>query len=705
MWRNVLALLLTVAATTIAQGLGQIQVRLFRPPPNQLRQADLWRVQLTNLGKEPVRLYLQGVVTEARDGEVINARSAVIVLPPGTRTFTGTELSPISVDRVHPRYRELYLRTGEVPAGEYTVCVYARAAETGEELGSDCYEQTIQRLSPPILLQPADGDSIPEGQRPVLSWIPPSPVPPGMQLTYTVRIVEMLGQQSPYDAMQSNPAFFERSGLTVPMLQYPLDARPFQPGRAYAWKVGAYAGQVLLGESEIWSFRVFSPRRPPTPPPRPSVSVSALAAGVAHSLAVGDVRRVPVHPVALRTEYLLDALDRQPTSTGGEEALLRAAQDRALRRAASPALPQTAAGTASLLARIWQGYLKGALYAWGDNSRRQATGTQPALLNPVRTQLTNVVAVAGGYWHTLAVTSDGQLFAWGRNDYGQLGDGTLTDRPAPVQVAHPMGKKFIAVAAGERHSLALDEERRVWAWGINLNRELGLGADSMVARRPVQVRQLSVGVSGIAAGVAHSMALLRGQVWVWGSNFYGQAGFVPQGMGDFLVSLPRRVTPEGQTFLAIAAGDYHCVALRQDGTVWAWGDNRSGQVHPDSGDIVWTPVQVPGLTDIIDIAAGSCFSVALARDSTVWVWGNNGVGTYADGTRRASSAPVRVPGLSGVVRVVSGGSHVLALKADGTIVAWGNNNAGQLGRGTQSDVAESPALPPNAAAPVEFGGP
>ncbi|MDW8272292.1 MAG: hypothetical protein RML15_07805 [Bacteroidota bacterium] len=693
-----------------------VQVRLFRPPPNQLRQSDLWRIQLNNLSREAVRVYLVGIVTEAQDGEVVNTRSAVITLKPGPTQLTANQLEPIKLIRVHPKYRELYLRTGEVPSGNYTACAYVRSADTDEELGSDCFEQSIQRTSPPILVQPRDGDTIPSESRPVFTWLPPTPIPPGVTVTYTLRIVEMLGRQTPFDAMLRNPAYFERTDLRSAMLQYPLDARPFRTDRSYAWKVSAYAGQALLGESEVWHF-IPRPSKDTTgaapKPIRPTRQISALAAGLAHSLAVSS-SNIPrfVHLTALKPEYLLAALDLQPTSAMGDSAVLAMVNQRTLQRNIQGIKNATSVG--GTLSRLWTQYLKGNLFAWGDNHYRQAVGTERAVSTPQVQTLNDVVAVAAGYWHSLAITSDGRLWGWGRNDYGQLADASLQDISQPRLIPHPTGKKFVAAAAGERHTLALDEDGVVWGWGCNFNRELGsfgFGADrdSAYVVIPKQLQGLEQS-RAIACGVAHSMALTRaGTVVVWGSGYYGQTCQGPQAQpskGTTILKPGRTLSDEPLgDIIAIAAGDNHCLALARNGEVWAWGDNRSGQAHPDSGEVVQQPAKVLGLDDIIDVAAGCCFSVALRRDSTVWVWGDNTLGLTGSGNRTSVQRPTRVPGLSGIVRIAAGGSHILALRADGTLFAWGNNNAGQLGRGTVTDLAAQPDAAALQPAPVLFGGP
>ena len=247
-------------ATLLAQG--NVLVTLFRPPPNQLRVADLWKVDLQNLGPEVVTVYLHGTVDEATDGRVVDARSKPFRIPGGARMrVTGAELEPITVDKWNDAYKDVLLRTGQVPTGSYTVCVEVVLAEDGSIIGTDCYEQPvdIEQLTPPMLVFPLDESEVTE-QLPTFNWLPPTPVRQGDRISYQIRIVEMLGRQSAYDAIASNPAFFDLRDITANSVRFPLGARRFEIGRRYAWQIRAFLVQrfgdrIPVGESEIWWFQ------------------------------------------------------------------------------------------------------------------------------------------------------------------------------------------------------------------------------------------------------------------------------------------------------------------------------------------------------------------------------------------------------------------------------------------------------------------
>lgn len=324
------------------------------------------------------------------------------------------------------------------------------------------------------------------------------------------------------------------------------------------------------------------------------------------------------------------------------------------------------------------------IWAWGNNGYgKLGNGTTDNCTTPVSVSgLTGVVEIAAGSAHGLGVRANGTVWAWGYNGDGQLGDGTTNNRATPVQVSGLID--VVGIAAGSAHSLAVKSDRTVWAWGYNGFGQLGDGTTTNRAG-PVQVSGLT-GVIGVAAGLSHSLAVgSDGTTWAWGTNLHGELGI---GTSDgYLHSAARRVV--GLTGVAaIAGGGSHSLALKADGTVWAWGDNGTGQLGDGtSGNLRTTPVQVSALNDVIAIAAGSDHSLALKADGTVWAWGYNGDGRLGDGTTTDRITPVQVPGLTGVVNVAAGPYHSLAVKSDGTAWAWGYNYSGQLGDGTTSNQA------------------
>jgi YD repeat-containing protein len=288
-------------------------------------------------------------------------------------------------------------------------------------------------------------------------------------------------------------------------------------------------------------------------------------------------------------------------------------------------------------------------------------------------------ALDGGVYHSLATDTDGVVWAWGYNAYGQLGDGTTTNRHAPVAV--PGLASSVGIAAGGYHSLAVLSDGTAWAWGRNSSGELGDGS-TISSSVPVQVVGLT-DVVDVEAGSHHSLAVTGdATVWAWGTNSAGQ-------LGDGTTTA--RSTPvqvSGLTDVtAVAAGGLsgyagHNLALRSDGTVWAWGHNNKGQLGDGTTTNRSLTVQVTGLTEVVAVAAGGDSSYALRSDGTVWAWGDNGSGQLAnDSVKRASTVPVQ-SAITQVVHIAAGSEHALAVTQDSTAWSWGNNEYGQLGNGT-----------------------
>lgn len=288
--------------------------------------------------------------------------------------------------------------------------------------------------------------------------------------------------------------------------------------------------------------------------------------------------------------------------------------------------------------------------------------------------------ISGGVYHSLAICSDGTVMGWGDNAYGELGNGVNgTVEHHPVEVSGLTG--ITAIGGGVNFTVSLKNDGTSWTWGSNAEGELGNGSMAGFSNVPVQVSLLS-DITSIARGIQHAVALRSdGTVWDWGYNGFGQLGNV--NIGSFS-NVPVQVS--GLTdIVAIAGGAYHSLAIRNDGTVWGWGYNGSGELGNGNNTNSTVPVQVSGLTDVKAIACGNSFSLALRNDSTVWAWGSNLEGELGNGTNTGSYFAVQVSGLTKVIAIAGGVHHSLALKNDGTVWTWGYNVYGQLGNGTNTD--------------------
>lgn len=239
----------------------------------------------------------------------------------------------------------------------------------------------------------------------------------------------------------------------------------------------------------------------------------------------------------------------------------------------------------------------GTVWAWGRNNRGQiGSGTYSFGFPPVQV-LTKAKAIAAGQEHSVALKSDGTVWTWGFNGYGQLGNGTGTESNAPLQVFMSDGvtplTNVVAIAAGDNHTLALVSDGTVWAWGVNLHEQLGDGTTTH-RTRPVQVKKDAANyltsVEAIDAGIWHSMALLSdGTVMSWGKYQY-ENGTTP--------SIYPVEAKDLNDVKAIAAGRYHSLALKSEGTLWAWGNNWNGELGDGTIVLKYVPVKVRNLTHV-----------------------------------------------------------------------------------------------------------
>jgi hypothetical protein len=215
---------------------------------NRLDVKDLWNLTLRNPLPQDIRITVEGTVDEATEGRIVDGRSGSFVLK-------GNETKRLNANNIpgggkyswpNRKFQEAILRTGTAPSGRYTICIYVKNEE-GRELGQQCFEHSIEIMSPPILLSPVDGDTIPEGQVPLFTWLPP--IPPPRVAAYKIRIVEVIGRQSPNEAILRNPALFEKDEIRMTTFQYPLSARKIGNGKRIVWQISSEEAK-----SEIWSF-------------------------------------------------------------------------------------------------------------------------------------------------------------------------------------------------------------------------------------------------------------------------------------------------------------------------------------------------------------------------------------------------------------------------------------------------------------------
>lgn len=352
----------------------------------------------------------------------------------------------------------------------------------------------------------------------------------------------------------------------------------------------------------------------------------------------------------------------------------------------------------------------GDLYTWGSNLDGQlGTGAGGDSATPTRVSLPGPVSVsAEGAGQTLALLTDGRVFAWGRD---LLGNATTTGSATPVEIpvfsALPEGDRVAAIAAGDAHDIALTESGHVYTWGGGRRGALGNGSTAdqttpvdITANLPLEAGEK---VTGVAAGFLSSIVVTdQGRAINWGGNVYGD-------LGDGTTT--DRYTPAVVTIPGLAAGDavvevslFSSTTLvrTSSGALYGWGSNSRGAVGDGSmGSPVLTPVAVAEFPDlaegdrVVAISAGQFSSLALTESGAIYAWGYNGQGQLGDDSVIDRLTPVLVSALPSVLggtttAVSMGGRFALAVTENGEVFGWGQDNQGQLGDGAPADRSSLP---------------
>lgn len=370
----------------------------------------------------------------------------------------------------------------------------------------------------------------------------------------------------------------------------------------------------------------------------------------------------------------------------------------------------------------------GRLLAWGRNSTGQlgtglrTSSTAPSgAPTPVRlpTGVDSLTfrwtSVQAGLSHTLAQGSDGRLYGWGLNRWGQLGVGTSLDtilvaRAVLLPEDAPAGFTFVSYAIGSSHSVAVGSDGRLFAWGNNENGTLGNGTRDAFPNiygntRPVAVAtqpDVAAWRAAFAGGSRSFGVAADGQLFAWGNNIQGGLGADTTGNGLRPRLVPTLVSLEAgpADWTGVWVGSDWALGRTADGQLWAWGPNGDGQ-HGNgttTGTVRPTPVGRPaGVNTWTDAAGGANHALALADDGRLYAWGGNGNGQLgigaASATPTTAPVPVVVPAGAGAFTRVSAASHNLAVGAGGQVYAWGFNSRGQLGQGaTNTTSLATPTL-------------
>jgi len=327
-------------------------------------------------------------------------------------------------------------------------------------------------------------------------------------------------------------------------------------------------------------------------------------------------------------------------------------------------------------------------YTWGlNNSGQLGLGSQTSHNNPKLFDSFDLSTIKAGNDYVVAIKKDGSLWAWGNNSYKQLGLGDSVNRSTPTQVGSD--KDWLEVAVGTYHTLAIKKDGTLWSWGTNDYGQLGLG-NTLTYSSPKQIGS-DTNWLNIAAGRDHSLAVKKdGTLWAWGDNDYAQLG-----LGNKVShKAPQQVGPN-KTWKSVYAGDIHSMALTKTGTLFSWGDNSYGQLGLIRSFVInlrKRPNQVGDLSIWAAIDVGGYHNIAIKKDGTLWAWGNNGYGQLGLGTTVDEYTPKRIGNSSNWVKTSAGANHTHAIQTDGSLWGWGYNDFGQLGLSNNLDFSSPQKL-------------
>lgn len=326
---------------------------------------------------------------------------------------------------------------------------------------------------------------------------------------------------------------------------------------------------------------------------------------------------------------------------------------------------------------------QGQLLTWGSNSSgKLGDGTTTSRSSPGTTAGAgaNWKSASTGYFSNAAIKSDGTLWTWGSNSSGALGDGTITARSSPGTTAGG-GINWCSVSVGRFFASALKSDGSLWTWGYNGFGNLGTG-NTTSRSSPGTTVACENNWCSVSSGYSHVAGIKTdGTLWTWGRNHCGQ-------LGDGTVtnrSSPVTVLGGGNTWCAVSSGYSHTAAIKTDGTLWTWGSNAQGELGIGN---TTTSRSSPGTT----IGGGNnwskvyicrAVSAAIKNDGTLWTWGFGSAGVLGNGDSLGRSSPTTVAGGGTTWCEVKVAPYMMtAIKTDGTLWTWGSNFSGALGDGT-----------------------
>jgi alpha-tubulin suppressor-like RCC1 family protein len=329
----------------------------------------------------------------------------------------------------------------------------------------------------------------------------------------------------------------------------------------------------------------------------------------------------------------------------------------------------------------------GDVYCWGDNETGTLgiNSTTDSLIPAKIDGFSSFIDITTGDYHSCGIKNNGIAYCWGWNGYGQLGNGTTEDSLVPVALSLLEGEhSFIMLSAGSSHTCGLTTDGEIYCWGWNYSGQLG---DETTTNRHVPTLVTSNNsqwgnVIHISAGDLHTCAVTYyGAAFCWGSNGFGRLG-----IGSTLEKQIPTLVDGNLDFALISAGSYHTCGITISGSAYCWGNNSDGRLGDDTINDKFVPTPVDGEFNFAHITTANYHTCGVTTDKNAYCWGDNSDGRLGDGTTTQHHTPWAISGENSFQKVYAGGNgYSCAMTTTGDVLCWGSNSFGQLGIDSTTD--------------------
>lgn len=346
----------------------------------------------------------------------------------------------------------------------------------------------------------------------------------------------------------------------------------------------------------------------------------------------------------------------------------------------------------------------GFLWSWGrNNSGQLGTGNNIDKNSPTKIiSQSKIIKISAGVEFSVALDDFNRVWTWGENNVGQLGDGTVVSKNIPINISDSPYNKFnnkqiIDIECGESHCIALDVDGNVWTWGGNSLGQLGDNTNSVFNNNPVQITSFVnkiVKIANITLSNHSSVIDNQGDLWSWGSNEYGQIG---NGTAQNKIISPIKITNNntfnGNKIVDVSLSVSHTLFIDTEEKLWSSGRNNSGQLGTGNNQNYLSPINIANTNfnnkGLVNIRCGVNYSMAIDQDGSLWVWGANEHGQLGDSTtaslnlpKNISVAPQNRFNGNPIVNVSCGFKNTFTIDKLNNLWSWGDNEYGQLGDNT-----------------------